>query len=208
MFLGTLFLQADSVLYLHLIKQSLGVPTGSAFASFWTPCLGVRFGNYWPRVITLPASWVPVLITLKTRKLTEVRVRMIWKSHSFSVWNMLVNKTTWGTHTNTKIPHRTAGIANQRNAGAAEAVEIDRWQMVSLFQTQRTSTAPTAKMCKATEEEKQPLWLDSQTCCVLTCRTWARYTCNTNCVSSYVLANWWDKETKKKQHTRLYPSRL
>lgn len=162
MLLGTLFLPADSVLHLHLIKQYLGVPTGSAFASFWTPCLGVRFGNYWPRVITLPAAWVPVLITLKTRKLTEVRVRMIWKSHSFSVWNMLVNKTTWGTHTNTKIPQTGACIANQRNAGAAEAVEIDRWQMVSLFHTQRTSTAPTAKMCKATEEEKQPLRLDSQ----------------------------------------------
>jgi len=59
-------------------------------------CLGIRFTNHWLRVITLLAAWVPNFNHFKEEELTEVHVMMIWKSNFFSVWNMLVNKTTWG----------------------------------------------------------------------------------------------------------------
>lgn len=63
-------------------------------------CLSIRFSNQWLRVITFLAAWFPHFNHFKEEKLTEVHVTMIWKSHFFSVWNMLVNKTTWGD------PHR------------------------------------------------------------------------------------------------------
>jgi hypothetical protein len=137
-------------------------------------------------------------------KLTEVRVTTIWKSHFFSVWIMLMNQTTWGTRHDTGIPETEADTASRRNAGTAEDAVIDRWQMVSLFETQRTSTVPAAKICNASMKEKQPTmsWLSDLLSCKRS-RCEYCYTWNTNGVSSYVLANW-SRKKKKKHHTRVY----
>lgn len=123
---------------------------------------------------------------------------MIWKSNFFSVWIMIMNKSTWGTRPDTRIPETEADRASRRNAGTAETVVIDRWQMVSLFETRRTSTEPAAKICNATTEEKQPTvtWLSN----LLSSKRWGCEHCctwNTNGVSSYVLANWREKERKR-----------
>jgi hypothetical protein len=84
---------------------------------------------------------------------------------------------------------------------------IDRWQMVSLFETQRTSTVPAAKICNATKEEKQPL------------ATWLARVVNVHGVSMTILVSptaspvtcWQIGGTKKEKetpHTRLFPSRF
>lgn len=135
-------------------------------------------------------------------KLTEVHATMIWKSHFFSVWIMLMNKTTWGTRPGTRIPETEADRASRRNAGTAEAVVIDRWQMVSLFETQRTSTEPAAKICNARKRAHYDLtlWLAQQ----WTFRVWVLLYLKHQRRLQLRAGKLEGKRKKKKHHTRVY----